>query len=321
MARILFFSPSLFFPSPLLATTMPPKQKQKQNPKKRKAKDPPQKKPAASDTTTTQEIPLLNLYRAKLLELAKSHSALLARVSTSSASARDSIDLTSYSQLSSPGSPPPSPPAAQASHGPLFDEGSKAWAEEINAWLSRYDAASRLSLSSDYNPSLASPPAPPSPSPAPRPKVRVGVGVLLRQLEHGGTAPPTVIAGVRKGSHGAGSLALPGGHLEFGESWAECAAREVMEECGLTVPVEDLRMLHVTNDVMESENKHYVTIFMCASVSSMERAENLEPDKCAGWGRYKLSELRAMTGEGGGLFGPLRKLVEEEPAALTDFLK
>jgi 8-oxo-dGTP diphosphatase len=134
-----------------------------------------------------------------------------------------------------------------------------------------------------------------------------------------------VIAGVRRSSHGAGSLALPGGHLEFGEGWAACAAREVMEETGLAVPLGDLRMLHVTNDVMEGENKHYVTIFMGATVPAGAAAANLEPGKCEGWGRYTLGELRGRLGEGGdpeggGLFGPLGRLVAEGPAALETFM-
>ncbi len=55
--------------------------------------------------------------------------------------------------------------------------------------------------------------------------VRVGVGVLIVDPAR----PHSVFCGVRKGSHGAGCLALPGGHLEMYESWSECAMREVME--------------------------------------------------------------------------------------------
>lgn len=56
---------------------------------------------------------------------------------------------------------------------------------------------------------------------------RVGVGVfVLNEKGH-------VLIGKRTGSHGAGTLALPGGHLELHESFYECAARETYEETGL----------------------------------------------------------------------------------------
>ena len=61
---------------------------------------------------------------------------------------------------------------------------------------------------------------------APKPVVRVGVGVLV-------TRGAEVLVGQRRGSHGAGDWALPGGHLEVGESWEACAARELEEETGI----------------------------------------------------------------------------------------
>jgi 8-oxo-dGTP diphosphatase len=58
----------------------------------------------------------------------------------------------------------------------------------------------------------------------------------------------------------AGFWSTPGGHLDFGESPADCAARETAEEAGLEVT--NLEFVAVTNDVFEERGKHYVTIWM-----------------------------------------------------------
>jgi 8-oxo-dGTP diphosphatase len=58
----------------------------------------------------------------------------------------------------------------------------------------------------------------------------------------------------------AGTHQFPGGHLEYGESFADCAIREVLEETGLEIG--DVKFLTATNDVMADEGKHYVTVFV-----------------------------------------------------------
>jgi 8-oxo-dGTP diphosphatase len=70
--------------------------------------------------------------------------------------------------------------------------------------------------------------------------VRVGVGCFITSP----TFPRSVLLGQRKGSHGAGKFAVPGGHLELGETWQQCAIREVAEETNLTI--NNVNLLHVT---------------------------------------------------------------------------
>jgi 8-oxo-dGTP diphosphatase len=134
-----------------------------------------------------------------------------------------------------------------------------------------------------------------------------------------------VFAGIRKGSHGSGTLSLPGGHLEMMESWEECARREVEEETGLKVHA--FKMVHVTNDPMPLENKHYITIFMAAKCENeSDRPVNLEPNKCEGWDSYSWNDLCEIIvseddeGSKVRLFGPLKRLVEDSPINVTNFL-
>lgn len=60
-------------------------------------------------------------------------------------------------------------------------------------------------------------------------RVPVGVAVVAYDQESS-----KIIIGQRKGSHGDGLWALPGGWLERGESLEGCALREMFEETGLT---------------------------------------------------------------------------------------
>lgn len=82
----------------------------------------------------------------------------------------------------------------------------------------------------------------------------IGVGVAIFVWRDG-----KCITNRRMGTHGKDTVSIPGGHLEKGESWEECAQRELMEEVGCSA--KNIRLLAVTNDLFES-GAHYVTIWL-----------------------------------------------------------
>lgn len=125
---------------------------------------------------------------------------------------------------------------------------------------------------------------------------RVGVGVIVQKGGH-------VLIGQRKGSLGDGHWALPGGHLEYGESFEACATREVLEETGIAVS--DVCFATAENTVFP-EGKHYVTIFMHAQAPTGADARLMEPDKCSRWCWVMWEDLKLHKP----LFQPLQQLVQ-----------
>jgi 8-oxo-dGTP diphosphatase len=126
----------------------------------------------------------------------------------------------------------------------------------------------------------------------------VGVGVLV---VHQGL----LLLGKRRGSHGAGHWAAPGGRLEFGEALEDCARRELTEETGLVA--RHLELGPYTNDVFEAEGEsgqvaqHFVTVYVVAR-SLQGTPRNLEPEKCEGWAWFGWDALPTP------LFQPLQNL-------------
>ena len=106
--------------------------------------------------------------------------------------------------------------------------------------------------------------------------VRVGVAVAVFR---------EVLLGRRIGSHGSGTWALPGGHLENDENFDECAAREMMEETGMTLG----RIVEgpYTSDVFG--DRHYITLFMLATATGDPQL--CEPTKCAEWRWFPVGQL------------------------------
>lgn len=110
---------------------------------------------------------------------------------------------------------------------------------------------------------------------------RIGVAVIV-------VRDGLVLLGKRLSGLGTGTWALPGGHLEFGESIEDCARREVLEETGLVI--EAITPGPYTNNVFKDEAKHYVTLFVVAHSIAGE-PEAREPTKCLRWDWYRWSEF------------------------------
>lgn len=103
-----------------------------------------------------------------------------------------------------------------------------------------------------------------------RPKVGIG-SLIVRDGK--------VLIGKRLSGHGSGNFMIPGGHLEFGESFEEAAIREATEECGLTDFV-CKGVVSVSNDI--AYDKHYVSIGILLDSTTGEPF-NAEPKKTSDW--------------------------------------
>ncbi len=147
--------------------------------------------------------------------------------------------------------------------------------------------------------------------PNPDALVKSGVAVMVRRENK-------ILVGERKGSHGAGITAFPGGHLEavdcrngflVGRSgmWV-CGEREAFDETGMVVQcisIDNYREeVFTTSDILsEDGTKVFQTSYLLADYlhggtqikkSGKEMVKPLEPDKCKMWHWVTIDELVAM---------------------------
>ena len=152
-----------------------------------------------------------------------------------------------------------------------------------------------------------------------QPQVKAGVGVIV--VKDG----RFVLVGERAGSHGAGCLAFPGGHLDPDDGTLKrCCEREVLEEtgiiCNVYAPDHYRDELFTTFDILsEDGQKVYITAYLIADylhggtiikAKNRETVKPLEPDKCRAWYWMTVSELvEAVTTEKAKMWIPINKVL------------
>ena len=88
--------------------------------------------------------------------------------------------------------------------------------------------------------------------------------------------------------HGEGTWTMPGGKLHFQEFPEEGAVRELDEETGMKVTKNDLKLVSLSNDMVE--DAHFVTFGFFAEKFEGE-PKVMEPDEITEWKWFKLDGL------------------------------
>lgn len=132
-------------------------------------------------------------------------------------------------------------------------------------------------------------------------KMGIGVGVMI--LKDG-----KILLGQRRFDsikfgdklYGDRVWTMPGGKLDFGESFEDCAKREVLVDTGVIINTKDLEVISLTNDI--TPEAHFVTIGMLLREYPNE-SRFMEPNDITEWKWFPLDELPSP------LFPPSQKIL------------
>jgi ADP-ribose pyrophosphatase YjhB (NUDIX family) len=94
---------------------------------------------------------------------------------------------------------------------------------------------------------------------------------------------------------------LPGGRLEYGETFIECAKREMKEETGLEVEIDNL--VYLSEAIAPDRSRHIVNVYLTAHVTGGVMQIGDEP-VLAGVDYVPLEELEKCT-----LYPPIGKKI------------
>jgi 8-oxo-dGTP diphosphatase len=113
-----------------------------------------------------------------------------------------------------------------------------------------------------------------------RKNIKVGVGVMI--FKDG-----KVLMGKRRGRYGSGEYSFTGGHLDYLESFEDCAKRETKEEAG--IEIKNIKFLCLAN-YNKHEERQDILVGITAEWESGE-PNDFSEERVGEWQWYDLNNL------------------------------
>ena len=114
--------------------------------------------------------------------------------------------------------------------------------------------------------------------------ILIGCEILIRKGD-------SILLGLRgKACYGAGTWALPGGHVEFSERLIDAACREIKEELGADVSPNELELVSIVDGYQPNDKHHYVHASFALKEPDWQ-PQIMEPDSCDEWRYFPLNDL------------------------------
>ena len=94
-----------------------------------------------------------------------------------------------------------------------------------------------------------------------------------------------------KAKNERGKWEIPGGGVEFGETFKQAIIREIKEEVGVEIKVVEL--LGICDHIIPDEKQHWVSpTYICTITKGTPKI--VEPEKCAAIGWFTLEEAETL---------------------------
>lgn len=117
--------------------------------------------------------------------------------------------------------------------------------------------------------------------------IGVGVGALIFNAED------KLLLGLRGplAKNERGKWEIPGGAIQFGETFEEALKREIKEEIGVEIRI--IELLHICDHIIPAEHQHWVSpTYICEIISGTPTIQ--EPGKCDALEWFSLEEAEKL---------------------------